>query len=153
MEKLIALAQHLGLEVFECEGEHYTGATQEEFDSTAIELPEVSADEQLVFSDYTRLEDEITEATYDDSILEYGKKEYLVYTDEEADQAWDESIENFIDECVLPDLPDNYRRYFDNEAFKNDCRYDGRGHTLASYDGNEYTETVNGTAYYIYRTN
>ena len=30
---------------------------------------------------------------------------------------------------------------------------DGRGHFLASYDGDENEETVDGVTYYIYRTN
>ena len=35
---------------------------------------------------------------------------------------WDEELENYIDEYVLPQLDKNYRNYFDNEAFKNDAK-------------------------------
>ncbi len=93
----------------------------------------------------------ITESAYD--TFEYGSEEYYVYTDSEADDANDQSIDNYIDECILPELPERYRRYFDDEAFKRDARYDGRGHNLAGYDGNEEYQAVDGITYYIYRHN
>jgi len=43
--------------------------------------------------------------------------------------------------------------YFDEDAWKYDAKMDGRGHSLASYDGNENEETVNDETYYIYRIN
>ena len=61
--------------------------------------------------------------------------------------------ENYIEECILPEIPDNLQYYFNNEAWKRDAKMDGRGHSLATYDGAEYEETVNNTTYYIYRTN
>jgi hypothetical protein len=79
--------------------------------------------------------------------------EYRVMTDAEADAAWDESLENYIDECILPELPEAHRSYFDYEAWKRDARYDGRGHCLSSYDGCEYEEQIDGEWYYIYRVN
>ena len=93
------------------------------------------------------------EEGYNVETIEYGKKEYLVVTDSEADDLWEEDLDNYIEECVLCELPERYQMYFDNEAFKRDCRYDGRAHSLARYDGNEYEERVNGTTYYIYRQN
>lgn len=150
MEKLIALAQHLGLEVFAFEGEYYTGATQEEIEELQEDSVSIEELTETIADQYTKLEDEFTSSG---ETLEYGNQEYLVLTDEEADQAWDESLENYIDECVLPELPRSYRQYFDCEKFKADCSYDGRGHTLASYDGEELEETVDGTTYFIYRTN
>lgn len=77
--------------------------------------------------------------------------EYRVMTDSEADQAWDESLENYIDECILPEVPESFRNYFDHEAWKRDARFDGRGHSLSSYDGCEYEEQIDGEWYYIYR--
>jgi hypothetical protein len=96
---------------------------------------------------------ELTESRYDSDIFEYGDQEYRVLTNDEADDANDESIESYIDDCILPELPEQYRRYFDNEAFKADARNDGRGHNLATYDGHENYKNVNGVTYYIYRTN
>ena len=82
---------------------------------------------------------------------EYG--DWKVYTDSEADDAWEESLDSYLDECVLPDLPKALQCYFDREAWKSDARMDGRGHSLAGYDGHEQEQEVNGTTYYLYRQN
>lgn len=79
--------------------------------------------------------------------------EYLVLTDEEADDRWDEHLDEYIDQIILPELPEAYKNYFDDETWKKDAKMDGRGYSLSSYDGNEYEQDVNGTTYYIYRTN
>lgn len=84
---------------------------------------------------------------------EGGRDEWMVLTDKEADEKWDESLENYIEECILPELPEAYRFYFDYERWKRDAKMDGRGHSLASYDGNEYDETIDGETYYIYQVN
>lgn len=82
--------------------------------------------------------------------------EYLVLTDEEADQAWDDELERYIDDCL--DIPDNVKPYFDREKWKSDARGDGRGHALSGYDGCEnrvvFGYGLDGkTEFYIYRTN
>lgn len=79
--------------------------------------------------------------------------EYLVLTNEEADELWNEYLENYIDECILPEIPETYRNYFDSPAWKRDAQYDGRGHSLATYDGEENEIKIDGTWYYIYRIN
>lgn len=84
-----------------------------------------------------------------DNTFECNNEEYLVLTDSEADEAEDDYLEQYIDDCVLFELPEQYRNYFDRESFKYDCRFDGRGHSLASYDGNENEEGE----FYIYRVN
>lgn len=94
-----------------------------------------------------------------DSIIENGNNyengnvEYLIVTDEEGSDLEDEYLENYINECVLDQIPEVYRNYFDNESFKSDCRLDGRAHTLATYDHREEVQSVNDTEYYIYRIN
>lgn len=92
-------------------------------------------------------------SSYDDNTFEYYHQEYLVCTDSEADERWDESLENYIEECILPELPKYLQNYFDNERWKRDAEFDGRGHSLASYDGHENYESINFETYYIYRTN
>lgn len=67
----------------------------------------------------------------------YGRQEYAIMTEEEADAAWDESLNSYLDDCVLPELPETAQHYFDREAWKRDARHDGRGHSLGSYDGDE----------------
>lgn len=98
-------------------------------------------------------EDILTISDAGDNRYQYGHREYLVLTDSEADDAWDKELENYIEECILPELPEHLQSYFDNEAWKRDARIDGRGHSLSPYDSNEYDATVEGTDYYIYRLN
>lgn len=88
-------------------------------------------------------------------IEEYNEydSDYLVLTDEEADERWEESLDNYLQECIYPELTGNLQNYFDDEKWKRDARYDGRGHSLSSYDGNENEETVEGITFYIYRQN
>lgn len=83
--------------------------------------------------------------------------EYRVLTDSEADDAADEYLESYIDDCVdqrprgLPH-PDYWK--FDREGFKRDCLInEGRGHQLSHYDGDEHEETVGKETYFIYRIN
>lgn len=80
-------------------------------------------------------------------------QEYLVLTDSEADAAHDKELDSYIEELVMPEIPERLQGYFDEEAWKRDARMDGRGHSLATYDGNENEQEIDGTTYYIYRTN
>jgi hypothetical protein len=96
------------------------------------------------------------EDEYDDKqvdVEEYDERtsDWLVYTDSEADDAWDESLENYIDECL--EIPQSMRNYFDRESWKSDARMDGRGHCLSGHNGHEEEQQVNGTTYYLYRQN
>ena len=80
-----------------------------------------------------------------------GARDFTVYTDYEADQAHKEYIENYIDECLLPEMPEATRGYFDYDKFEQDCKIsDGRGHSLSSWDGFEYEYKVNDEWLYIY---
>lgn len=88
-----------------------------------------------------------------DSTYSYDGQEYLVLTDSEADEAFDEALESTLDDVILPDLDEALQCYFDRDAWKRDAQHDGRGHHLDHYDGEEYEEVVNGTSYYIYRVN
>ena len=92
-------------------------------------------------------------SSYDENIIEYYNEEYEVLTDDEADARWEDELNNYIDECILPELPDFAARYFDDEAWKRDARFDGRGHSISRYDGCENEIKVNDTYYYIYRQN
>jgi len=78
-----------------------------------------------------------------------GGNEYMILTDDEANEKWDDSLENYIDECL--EIPKSMINYFDRDAWKRDAHMDGRGHSLSSYDGEENEEKVNGTVYFLYR--
>lgn len=84
---------------------------------------------------------EITEERHDYyglKILSHGRAEYAVGTDDEANEAWDQALDSYLDDCgILDSIPENLRNYFDRDAWKRDARFDGRGHALASYDGSE----------------
>lgn len=84
---------------------------------------------------------DITEESHDCyglKVLSHGRAEYAIGTDSEADEAWDQALDSYLDDCgVLDSIPENLRRYFDCDAWKSDARHDGRGHALASYDGDE----------------
>jgi len=71
------------------------------------------------------------------TVLEAEKGDYAIGTDDEAEYAWEESLDSYIDECIAPELPDHFMSYFDEEKWKHDARIDGRGHSLSGYDGCE----------------
>ena len=137
-ERVIALAQHLELNL-EPDFESYVDeeATEEE--------QQEQRDEAIL--EVTKELDNIVEGH--DNMFSYYNADYYVLTDSEADDMEDQLLDNYIDECL--EIPNGIRPYFDEEKWKSDARMDGRGHTISSYDGCEYEETVEGTTYYIYR--
>jgi hypothetical protein len=94
--------------------------------------------------------EEIAASSYDETLFEYGQQEYLVLTDEEAEQRLDEHLDNLIEDVVLSEIPESLQYYFDDEKWKREARFDGRGHFLSGYDGTEH-EAAHGL--FIYRTN
>lgn len=139
--KAVALALHLNNHLTEKDGVLFTSNTPED-EVEAAEWVETQRDEIQGY------EDAADGDTYKD-----GRRDYLILTDSEADDEHDAQLENYIDEFILPEIPDAYQSYFDNEAWKKDAKQDGRGHCLATYDGHENEENVNGETFYIYRTN
>ena len=75
---------------------------------------------------------------------------YFVYTDEEAEKKFVESIRSYAEDRIQYEIPDDLVWYFDREAYIEDLHMD-RGQQLASYDGEENSEVINGTTYYIYK--
>ncbi len=101
-------------------------------------------------------EDTISEGRYGSDIYEStdAPGEYVVLTDSEADHAWNEELERYIDDCILEEIKDStLAQYFDRDAWKRDAKYDGRGHSLSSYDGTEHEIQIDGEWIYIYRVN
>ena len=86
-------------------------------------------------------------------VFEVEGQEWLVLTDDEADEAFRASVENYVDECL--EMPDNVRPYFDTDAFIRDVELnDGRGPTLSAWDGaEEEVKTPAGVWLYLYRQN
>lgn len=140
-ERQMALAIHLDLVTLD----------QEELIECAINYPnerDWTDEENKEVADVIELLNDINNL-YDET-FETDGGEYMVLTDDEADQAWEESLDSYIEECIYPEFQnETLKNYFDEDAWKNDARHDGRGHSLNSYDGNE--EESNG--FYIYRIN
>lgn len=114
----------------------------------------IQAIKGLLLGTDTATEEELKDAfevsSYDDCIIECEDgREWLVLTEEERGERWEEALESYLEGCIYPELPENMVNYFDSEKWKQDARYDGCGHCLASYDGEEHAHG----AYYIYRTN
>lgn len=83
-------------------------------------------------------------------LIENHRREYAVMDEEEADRAWDASLDSHLDDAgVMDAIPENLRQYFDRNAWKEDAKNDGRGHSLSGYDGEEHEQRD----LYIYRTN
>ena len=153
--------------------------------TTLNETVEIKKDEDLIknervkaLKNHLELNDEETnEITLEDGeSFHYGDQEYLVLTDEEADEKTEEYIKESvwafnssflsshsnIDEEVFKLLSEKCEdsndavlsMIKDFDHFVSDAiSSDGRGHFLSSYDHSESDEEINGTTYYIYRTN
>lgn len=111
--------------------------------------------ENVILDDVCEDEEKVIAIMQHDSDLDYASAEsaindtYSVYTEEEVDKALDERLESYLEDNILCQLPCELRGYFDSEEWISDNNSD-RGTWLNYVDGNEYTETVNGTTYYIY---
>lgn len=75
---------------------------------------------------------------------------YRVYTDEEANDALNNALDEYCEDHILSQIPDYLQQYFDIEDWKDDNNSD-RGFYLGQSDGAEHEETINGNAYYIYK--
>jgi len=121
--------------------------------------------------------DDLTEMG--DGTVEFGSREYLVLTDDEADDLCGDRIEDSLwafNAGFLADMTDLPVEVFhalsDSCENSNDAVYrivkstcgidklvnraaceDGRGHFLSSYDGEENEYTAQGVYFYIYRVN
>ena len=160
-EKLQALANHLEIDYFNHNDTYYVGASQEEYENFEVKELNSKEDSKIAFDEwiddnYSLLEEEITNEYKD--YFKYGKEEYLVYTDEEADSAAYDSVYSIWEDCYLTEDIQNSLGFLVNyidlkKATLDSIKIDGRGHTLASYDGEECEEYINSTIYYIYRVN
>jgi hypothetical protein len=94
-------------------------------------------------------ENDLSDIEINDNRVTVQGNDYLAGNDDEMNEEWDINLENYIDDCL--EIPENMERYFDREAWKEDAKQDGRGHSLNSYDGGEEEEKINGTYYYAYK--
>jgi hypothetical protein len=126
--------------------------------------------------------DEIEEASYGEHAYKHGRQEFLVMTDEEADAAATEQVQqslwafntsfisshtrNGLNAAAEKALQKAQRELCEDandlvaamiedmdHFIKDAISADGRGHFLSTYDGKEVEETFSGKMYFIYRTN
>jgi hypothetical protein len=133
----------------------------------------------MALSKYLELTKEETEENIryaSDDTYYFGNEDYMVLTDDEADEKVAEYIKETvwafnpsflschsgIDEDVFKLLQEKcesaneaiLKLIKDLDHFVEDAvRSDGRGHFLSSYDGEENEQEHNNETYYIYRTN
>lgn len=73
-----------------------------------------------------------------------SEPDYQVYSNE--------LINDYIDECVLPEIPDYLQSYFDTEKFIRDIDYAGdRDGLVAIYDGAVHEAKINDEYYKLWR--
>ena len=150
-----------------------------------VETVKIKKDDDLIknervkaLKNHLELNDEETnQITLEDGeSFHYGDKEYLILTDEEADEKAEEYIKTSvwafnssflsshsnIDESVFKLLSEKCEdsndailsMIKDFDHFVSDAiSSDGRGHFMSTYDGYENEEEINKNTYYIYRTN
>ena len=144
---------------------------------------ELDEEEQRIFALCAHLEcesDDLDVSRYDKTLIEEGSAEYLVLTEDEADQRAEDYIRetlwafnadficNYMPDGIGPEEVETLRgdRCEDvNPAFvalvgdnmdsliEDAISSDGRGHFLNTYDGEENEVTVGETLYFIYRVN
>lgn len=102
-----------------------------------------------LYEDYN-LSDMNTSSWGDESRIYCGHREWLVLTDEEADEETHQRIVGYIDDIVFSEIPGTYHRYFDLEKFVDDNNSD-RGSWLSSYDGEENEYQLGMELVFIYR--
>lgn len=81
--------------------------------------------------------EDINDLDIDDSEINFDGEELLILTDNEADYRADLDLDSLIEEVVYNEIPEIYQRFFDEEAYKNECLSYGRGQVISGYDGLE----------------
>jgi hypothetical protein len=148
LKRALALKEFLNEEYFVVGDKAYEG-TMDEADDLFSEADKDLGWTTLKFEDF--VDHSFTEV--EELSARDERSNYIVLTDEEADEMWEEQLDSYLEECIYDSLPDWVRGYFDDEAWKRDAKMDGRGHSLATYDGHEHYERVFDTDFYIYRIN
>ena len=96
------------------------------------------------FGEDLELVSDIYELDIDTDEIEINGETLLVLTDDEADARWDEELDSYLEDCVYSELPENFAPYFDEKKWKQDARFDGRGHAISHYDGDEHEYFIDG---------
>ena len=110
----------------------------------------------LTYDDYTPVE------TSSGAIFASDAEEYSVMDEDSAGEMFQDMLDQYIEDCILSEIPEHLHYYFDFDSFKSDVEInDGRGPTMAPYDGHEHEYFIPNPddgqyphiAHYVYRIN
>jgi hypothetical protein len=84
---------------------------------------------------------------------EIGKnRQWAVIPESDIDDVFKEYTDNYVNDCILPEVPENIRSYFDYDKFNEDAQSDGYG-IMSSYDGQDNEQDFDDNLYHILRLN
>lgn len=89
------------------------------------------------------------DATYADAEYDYHNRNWEVYTDAQATEVAKEYAQQRLEDELFS-VPRHLWEYFNDESYIDDA-IDDRGGLLGYIDGEEYSQTVRGTTYYLYK--
>ena len=97
------------------------------------------------FGEDLELVSDISEQDIDTDDIDINGETLLVLTDGEADDKFEDALDNYIYEVIYPEIPECYQNYFDEERWKATARIEtSRGNELAYYDGDEHEYFIEG---------
>lgn len=96
--------------------------------------------------------EELNQIAVDNDILSFKDQKWLVYTDEEAQNAYEARLENYLYDYILEQIPSDLHSYFNGEGWLKDAAMNNsRGDKLALCNGKEKEVQVDACFYYLYR--
>src|SRR5437867_3796006 len=91
----------------------------------------------IALAQFLKVEPEQIEEVYGEyeiSDKSYYGRSYKVLTDNEADAAFENALDDYIEQVIWPEIPEAYQLYFAEEAWKRDARINSsRGNELSWY--------------------
>lgn len=96
--------------------------------------------------------EDINELDIDTDEVTINGENLFVLTDDEAEDRYEQELDWYIEQCIMPEIPKYLQYYFDEESWKRDTRIDwSRGRAIASYDEDEHEFNIDEEWIYIYR--
>lgn len=151
LESLSEEAQEYALENY-IDDSYFEQVADEESD---YYISEMSDEELLEYAHDHKIAkniDDVEDENFDRSDIEDACKSE--YRDEILERGMADYFEGIYGRKWIKEMRNTLKDYLDYEGIAEYCvNVDGVANTLATYDGRENTEKVNGVEYYIYRTN
>jgi hypothetical protein len=116
LKKALALRKFKDVDFFVYGENAYEGTmedAQSQFD--ALEEEEKQDFQQFLDDEFTAIE-----GIDGDEYAEIDGEVYLVLTDSEADDVWEDRLDSYLEECIYPELTGSLKNYFDDYKWKED---------------------------------